>query len=172
MDTNKIILDIVKKEKNIVYGARSIQRQTGIVSRPTSDWDIFSNKPKISATKTEQALDKASGKNLYYVKPALHAGTYKVEYIGKDNKKGTKDDIGIADFTTMPKPKPTTINLGGILYRKLSGEKKAKMKALKDPTQEFRHAKDQDDYNRIELGEAMELNPKSIIGKFNRRVRF
>ena len=172
MDTNKIILGIVKKEKDIVYGARSIQRQTGIVSRPTSDWDIFSNKPKSSAEKTEHALDKSAGKNLYYTKPAIHAGTYKVEFVGKDMKKGTKDDVGIADFTTMPKPKPATINLGGILYRKLSGEKKAKMKALKDPTQEFRHAKDQEDFNRIELGEAMELNPKSIIGKFNRGVKF
>lgn len=168
---NAIILKQIKQENDIIYGARSIQRQIGILSRPTKDWDVFSNKPKSSAMIAERNLEKQDKGEQYYVKPALHPGTYKVEYVGADKRKGTKDDVGVIDFTQTPSPKPKTINIGGILYRKISEEKKAKLKALKDKTQEFRHQKDQEDYNRIELA-SMDFNPTGTISKFKRAVKF
>jgi hypothetical protein len=141
-----------KREKNIIYGARSVQAQIGFIgSRPTDDWDIFSKKPKKSAMKTERVLDRLWGYDKFYTKPAMHPGTFKVMNKGFDNRKGTKDDYGVVDYTKMPKPPPRTINILGNRYRKLSQEKSSKFKALRDKTQKFRHQKDREDVERIKL---------------------
>lgn len=147
----KSILDQAKKEKSIIYGARSIQKQIGIFSRHTEDWDILSKKPRKSAFTTEKNLDKIHGTDYYYVKPALHPGTWKVMEKGFDGKKGTKDDVGIVDYTKIPKPVPPFIRVGGIRYRSLGQEKKAKKKSIKDPQYKFRHEKDKEDVNRIKF---------------------
>jgi len=148
---NEIILNQAKKEKNIVYGARSIQAQGGLFSRYTQDWDILSKKPKNSALKTETALDKLYGSNQFYVKPALHPGTHKVMNKGNDKRKGTEDDYGIVDYTTLNNKGLRYRNINGIRYRNLSQEKKAKYKALRDKTQQFRWEKDREDLERIKL---------------------
>ena len=147
----RAILNQTKKEKNIIYGAQSIKKQVGIFSRGTQDYDIFSKKPKQSANTTDKNLDKIYGWNYHYVKPALHPGTWKVMARGTDMKKGTKDDVGIVDYSKIPIPTPRYRRIDGVRYRRLSQEKKAKYRALRDSTQKFRHQKDKEDLERIKI---------------------
>jgi len=153
----KIILNKAKQHKQIVYGARSIQAQLGILSRQTQDWDVFTSNPKTHAQETEKELDKQIGFDYYYTKPGVHKGTYKVKGKGFDLKKETIDDEGIVDYTSMPKPAPKFVILNGIRYRKLNEEIKAKKKAVKDPAYKFRKEKDQGDLNRIKTIQRAEI---------------
>lgn len=145
------ILNQAKKEGNIIYGAQSIKKQIGIFSRRTEDYDIFSKKPKRSARTTEKNLDSLYGYDAFYTKPAMHPGTWKVMDKGLDEKKNTEDDFGVVDYTNMPKPKPKSRNYGGVSYRDLSLEKKAKLKSIRDPEFSFRHKKDKEDLARINM---------------------
>lgn len=147
----KIILGQTKKEKNIVYGAQSIKKQTGLWGRDTFDFDIFSRKPIISARKTERKLDKNVDGDSFFVEKAKHKGTYKVKYVGYDLKKNTKDDISMVDYTGMPYPLPKTKIINGVRYRELSEEERKKIKILKQKSMKFRHQKDRDDLNRIKF---------------------
>jgi len=72
-------------------------------------------------------------------------GTYKVKSFGNDMQKGTRDDVGIVDYTEMPKKKPRYIISKGIKYRHLNEEIAAKKKALADKNFAFRHVKDRRD---------------------------
>jgi hypothetical protein len=62
-------------------------------------------------------------------------------------RKGTKDDVGIADFSRMKPVKSSSI--GRVRYVKLSEIKKDKRKSLKDPQFKFRHKKDREDLERM-----------------------
>jgi len=148
-DKEKLIENEIKKEGNIIYGARSIMKQVPtFVRRETEDYDVYSKRPLRSAKRLERKLDKQAKCDYYYVKPAQHKGTYKVMDRGK-NLKDKSDNRGVADFTLMPKPKPKTIKIKGTNYTRLNVERKAKRSALKDKTQKFRHEKDRDDLRRI-----------------------
>jgi len=151
MRKDEIILKQVKKNKSIVYGGQAIMAQIpDMFARPTADWDILSKKPKKSARQLEKTLDKNAGGNFYYTTPSkFHKGTWKVYNVGSDNKKGTKDDIGVADFTKMKKLR--TIQIRGVKYAHASEIMKDKRASLKDKQFEFRHAKDKDDLERIKL---------------------
>lgn len=138
----------VKKDNNIIYGAQSIKRQIGPFARETKDYDIISKTPKQSADKLQRMLDKQSGGDNFYAKPAMHPGTFRVRHVGFDRKKGTDDDLDIADFTT-PQRKYKTKMIDGIRYVTLQEVKKDKRKALRDPAYKFRHKKDKDDLDRI-----------------------
>ena len=144
-----IILKQAKDKGQIIYGARSIQAQLGVVSRQTEDWDVFAKQPQSSAKKVEKQLDKQIGFDYYYTQPGMHKGTYKVKSRGYDLRKGTKDDEGIADYTTTPRPTPKFVMINGIRYRKLNEEKRAKAKAIRDPNYKFRRQKDSNDLGLI-----------------------
>ena len=101
--------------------------------------------------RSEKILDKTYGSNHYYAKPALHPGTWKVMSKGIDGRKGTKDDVGIIDYTKIPRPRPRFVVINGVRFRRISQEKKAKYKALKDKTEKFRHKKDREDLDRIKM---------------------
>lgn len=145
---NKIILKIAKERKQIVYGARSIEAQAGLLSRSTNDWDIFDRNPKRSAQLLQKILDKQVGFDYYYMKPAEHKGTWKVKNKGMDSIKNTEDDESIADYT-KPDKKVAFIVKNGIRYRILKEELKRKVATVQDPEFEFRHEKDRNDINRI-----------------------
>lgn len=142
------ILADTKKNKNIIYGAQAIKAQIGVIARPTSDFDIFARNPRVSAVRLERSMDKSAGKNIYYTKPAIHPGTYKVQFIGADMKKNTRDDIGIADFT-RPARKVKTVNINGVRYVSLKEVVKDKRRSIADKNYAFRHQKDRDDIARI-----------------------
>lgn len=148
-NVNKRILARARKNKQIIYGARSIQHHIGLFSRPTSDWDIFSNNPKKDAYGAEKELDREIGFNYYYVKKGINKGTWKVKSKGYDLKQGTEDDEGIVDYTLTPRPKPKFKTFNGIRYRSLREEVKAKKKAIRDPNFKFRKEKDEEDIRRI-----------------------
>lgn len=147
----KKILERARKNKQIIYGARSIQAQIGIFSRPTQDYDIFTKNPKGNANSIQKELDKAVGFDYYYSKKGLNPGTYKVKSKGYDMKKGTEDDESVVDYTLLPNPRPPVKRIGGLLYRSLAQERSAKNRALRDKKFAFRHAKDREDVNRINL---------------------
>ena len=96
---DKIILKIARQRKQVIYGARSIEKQAGLFSRSTSDWDILDKNPKASAKILHKILDKKVGFNHYYVKEAKHKGTWKVKGAGNDGVQGNEDDESIADYS-------------------------------------------------------------------------
>jgi len=141
-----------KKNKDIIYGQRSINAQIpGMLTRQTSDYDIYTKNPKKAAMKIEKKFDNIVQSNQFYTKPALHPGTYKVMHYGQDQIQKTKDDVGVIDYTNIPKPKPGIKIVNGIRYRNLAGEAKAKRKALRDKAFSFRHKKDMQGLNSIKL---------------------
>lgn len=156
-NAERVIVNQAKKERSIIYGARSIQKHIGVFSRGTRDYDILSDKPKQSAKRTERNLDRIYRGNMFYTKPAMHKGTWKVMAVGKDNKPKTKDDEGIVDYTEMPRPRPPFKVYNGVRYRTLAEEKKAKLKSLREKEMAFRHAKDREDYNRIKLATRLKI---------------
>lgn len=150
-DVERTILNQARKEKSVIYGAQSIKKQIGIFARGTNDYDVLSFKPKKSAKRTEKSLDKLYGWDNFYVKPAKHQGTYKVMDEGNDGRKNTDDDFNIVDYTIMPKPRPSFVVINGVRYRKISQEKIAKLKAIRDKSYAYRHAKDKEDLARINV---------------------
>jgi len=145
---DRIILNIAKQRKQMIYGARSIQAQARLLARNTKDYDIFDKNPKASAKLLQKLLDKNVGFDYYYMKEAEHKGTWKVKGRGNDGKKNTEDDESIADYT-KPERKWHHVLIRGIRYRVLKEELQRKVATTKDPEFAFRKAKDQDDINRI-----------------------
>ena len=147
---DKKILEQVKKNKHIIYGAQSIKKQIGELSRPTSDFDIFAPNPEKSAREMEREIERLTPTDTFFVKPAIHKGTWKVKFKGQDNKQNTEDDKDIADYSKTPSPLPPIKVLNGIRYRTLAQEKKAKRHSLNDKEMKFRHEKDREDLARAE----------------------
>jgi len=147
------IKKFVKKKKLIVYGAQSIKKQLGMYGRSTIDYDIYSKTPLKHSKQLEKKLDSKYG-NKYYVKPAMHKGTFKVKHIGKDGVPKTRDDLDVADFS-RPTRKVKTKIIDGIRYTNLSESVKDKKKSLSDKEFQFRWKKDQDDLDRINFFKKM-----------------
>lgn len=149
---HKHIKKQARNNKEVVYGARAmnIQLSRGFLEKHTFDWDIFSKQPRKSAMQLERTMDRAAGSNSYYVKAAMHPGTFKVMGIGADRKKGTRDDVGIVDYTNMP-GRVKTITQNGIRYRHISIEKQRRKEILKLKKFAFRHAKDKEDLYRMKM---------------------
>jgi hypothetical protein len=160
---DKIILKLAKQRKQIIYGARSIEKQAGLFARSTKDYDIFDKNPQKSAKILHKVLDKKAGFDYFYVAPAKHKGTWKVKGSGNDGKKGTEDDESIADysgsFTGLP-DNVKTVTRNGVRYRLLKYELQRKIAVTKDPEYAFRKKKDQDDINRIKAF----IKIKKLIG--------
>jgi len=142
------IKKFLKETNAIVYGARSINAQTGIITRPTQDWDAFSPSPEKSAKQLQRELDRLVKGDFFYHKPAMHKGTWKVRTIGDDLIRDTPDDQDIADFS-KPEKKVKVKIIDGLRYRHLKEEIKAKEHSLADKEMKFRHEKDQGDLDRI-----------------------
>ena len=146
------LLERTRKKKEVIFGGQSIKAQIGgAIARPTQDFDILTSTPKGSAFAIEKKFDKIVGFDYFYTKPAQHPGTWKVMGRGVDMRKGTSDDEGIIDYSKYSKPKPKTVKIKGVKYRKLSQEAKAKRKALRDKDYKFRWEKDRNDLFRINL---------------------
>jgi len=156
---DKIILNIAKQRKQIIYGARSIQKQAGLLSRNTKDYDIFDKHPKASADLLQKILDKIAGYDYYYVKPAKHQGTWKVKGRGNDGLRNTEDDESIADYS-KPTEKVKFVIRNGVRYRILKKELERKIAVSKDPEYAFRKEKDRDDIRRIKAF----IKIKNIVG--------
>ena len=143
------LLSRTRRKKNIIFGARSIQKQIGLQARPTTDFDIFSNMPRKAAINVERTSDKLTRGDNFYVKKGQNPGTWKVKWKGKDMIRGTKDDKTFVDFTKTPKRVPNFKKINGIRYRTLQEELQAKQKLIRNSEFKFRREKDLDDLRRI-----------------------
>lgn len=148
---NSIIENFIKNNNDIIYGARAMNVQVSPgLQRQTFDYDIYSKKPRAHAEVLERRMDRIAGGDFFYMKEAMHKGTFKVMDKGRDKRKGTLDDFGIADFT-KPNRKIRTINVRGIRYANLSERKKDIKRSLSNPLFAFRHDKDKMDRFRIKV---------------------
>lgn len=142
----------IMKEKGIIYGAQSIKKQIPLFARRTEDYDVFVKNPRRVANKVEKEVESFSPGDNFFVKKGVNPGTWKLKHKGADMKKETQDDISVADFTLMPRPAPKFKVFQGIRYRVISQEIAAKKKILRDKQFAFRHKKDREDLNRLNLG--------------------
>ncbi len=149
-DSPGVILNQARQNKEVVYGAQAMNKQVSpFLRRPSQDYDLYSKKPLSSAQQLERSLDRRSGGNNYFVKPAVHAGTFKVQEKGNDNLPRTKDDVQVADYTQQPQGVVSRL-LGGIRYVTLGSIEQRKKQILQDPKEEYRHAKDRRDVGIIQ----------------------
>ena len=170
-DKNKIIEQQVKKNNEIVYGARALNANVGnFNSRPTDDYDIYSNTPKQSATQLSTQLNKHVNAKLTYPKQSeYHKTTFKVMNIGPDNKPKTKDDYGMVDYTKLER-NIKTIQKNGIRYAHYLETKKDKLKSLSDKEYSFRHKKDGYDLKTIQIHEKKQKSFLKIKNMFKKRL--
>jgi len=136
---------IVEKTDNreTIYGARALNvRFPSFLDRHTRDFDIFTPKPYEDAVETEQALDKLFGGDFFFVAKAEHPGTYKVVAHATDET--------YADYTMTPRGLRRE-KIRGIHYPTLNFIESSLKRTLSDPSAGYRHAKDQDAFNRIQI---------------------
>lgn len=139
---NEVIRKDAIAERDIVYGTRALNAQLPRqIQRRTDDWDIFTSSAKREAEELEHKLDKAYGGDYFYVKPAQHPGTYKVEsYVtGKE----------VADYTKKPVRTPY-IEKKNIHYVPLPWIQSSAKRVLKDESSMYRWEKERDTLNRIQ----------------------
>jgi len=154
----KIILRHAKRKKEIIYGGQAMKKQIpAFLMRFTGDFDIYTRRPKRTAHKMQKRLDKklARGQDDFYAKPAKHRGTHKVMHEGADQRQRTKDDIPIVDYTIMPRRKPKTVRIGGVMFASLSSIRKKRRKILQNPKSKYRHKKDKEDLRIIRIHKKM-----------------
>ena len=146
--TEQIVIAQAKQNNSIIFGGQAIKKHIGFFARPTNDFDVLSNRPKRSARQLERKLDRIAQEDIYFTKPALHPGTTKVMNKGRDMRKGTRDDIGIVDYSKPRRGIKSKI-INGVKYVLLSETIKDKRKAIADPQFTFRKEKDLEDIRRI-----------------------
>jgi len=149
LSRKEIIREQAKRNNEILRGARAMNKQLafGFLERGTSDFDLFSKSPKKSALELERELDRLSGGDFYYVKPAKHKGTFRVMDKG-NNLESEHDDIVIADYTKEPKG-TKKIKIDGIWHSHISERIKDAKRNLADPLAVQRHSKARGDLERI-----------------------
>ena len=134
-------------KKEIIYGETALNHYfPKWLDRPTQDVDVYSKTPRKDARQAERKLDHVFGGDHFYVKPALHKGTYKV--VAHANQEG------YADFTKPEQKIPHKV-VGGKNVVALSFVKERIKKTLADPESKYRHSKDRDALNRIRIYERM-----------------
>jgi hypothetical protein len=149
---DKVIIDVLSGRDDIVYGARSVNKALPkYLKKNTEDWDIYTNdNPKTVAKKIEKALDKRYGGNYFYVIPAKHKGTYKIQ------SKVTMNnivDVTLKEDSILHK------RIGGVNYATLDFQVKKIKESLGTKESEFRHNKDKETLQRIKIFEAESRKP-------------
>jgi hypothetical protein len=140
---NFIVLNDAKKEKHILHGNRAINKQLPNPLRtPTLDYDLFADNPKASALQVEKKLDKAFKGDFYAVKSGKHKGTFRVI--------SNVTNQEIADYT-KPSKKISYKIIDGLKVADLNYFRKHILQTLKDPEAKFRHPKDRETLQRINL---------------------
>lgn len=138
---NKIIKQDAREDKDVVYGTQALNAQIpSYLRRQTKDWDIFTRGAKKEAKELETKLDSYYGGDYFYVKPAQHEGTYKVESYVTGNE--------VADYTDKPKG-IKSVKKNNIKYVPLSWIENSAKTTLKDKASVYRHEKDRDTLQRI-----------------------
>ncbi len=140
----KIILNEIRKEKAIIFGARAVNKQIPKHLRThTDDFDVLvEGNPKKLAKRIERRLDKKFGGNFYSVEPASHEGTEKI----RNNLSGK----GVVDISKR-KDKVSIVRRRGVKFATLKFQEKKIRESLANPEAKFRHQKDRFTRDRIKL---------------------
>ncbi len=140
----RIILSEVKKDKAIIFGARSVNKQVPkFLREKTEDYDILvDGNPKKVAQRIEKRLDKRFGGNFFVVEAAQHKGTQKIKnrFSGK----------GIADISKREGKVPS-VKRKGVKFASLKFQEKKIRESLSNPEAKFRHQKDRFSRDRIKI---------------------
>ncbi len=168
-----IIESDARKHELTIYGAEALRKQLpGFMRRPTTDYDIYSRKPKRSATRMKNRLNKEiTGYNFFFTKKAIYPGTHRVMHPGWDGKRNTRDDYAVADYSKPPKKKFEIIRIKGIRYERVSSIAKGKRKILKDPESKYRHEKDRYDLQAIKNSNLMNTGFARLSRKTLKAIR-
>lgn len=163
LNRDQIILNQVKKNKSVVFGSQSVEKQISFfLARKPKDFDVKSKNPKKSANQLKRTFNERSSSNAFFSRESFfRKGTHKVIFKGKDNIPNTDDDVGIADFSKL-KRNNKFINIGGVNFIDLNETLKDKKRVLKNKKFTFRFQKDKSDIQRI--NEFKRLN-KSLRGR-------
>ena len=149
--------------EEVIYGARAINaRVPGWLDKHTTDYDVFSPTPRKDALQTERALDTHMGGDHFVTEKAQHEGTWKV--------RSKQTGEGVADFTKPEGRMPASDWIGGKRYVKLSWMKQRAKKVLKQPEFKYRHAKDKDAIDRINIYERTEGKGENRIKRIARMI--
>ncbi len=143
-NVKKIILNEIRKDKAIIFGARSVNKQVPKhLQVHTEDFDVLvKGNPKALAKRIERRLDKKFKGNFYEVRPAQHPGTSKL--INRLSGRGVVD-------TSKQEGKVSFVKRKGIRYARLRFQEKKIKQSLADPKSKFRHQKDRFTRDRIKL---------------------
>lgn len=159
-----VIINHVKKKGLILFGQKATNRQLPKdLRKDTQDYDIFSPTPEKSAKRIERKLDKKLKGDFFFVKKAIHGGTYKV--ISKIGDKGVAD-IG------KPERKVPTVTRKGVKLATLEFQKKQIKKSLADPDSKFRHPKDREVRSRIKIAEQRKKDKKPKKKSVPKNLKF
>lgn len=144
---DKVILEIIRKEGGIVFGARSVNVQVPKhLQTPTEDFDIFvKGSPKKIAKRIERRLDKKFGGNFFKVKEGQFKGLFKIV----SNTSGKSK----VDVNKHPRGELKTIKRRGAKFTTLEFQKKKIKESLANPKAKFRRDKDKFSRLRIKLFE-------------------
>ena len=138
----KIIYSKIDNRETI-HGSRALNiHLPSYLDRHTKDADIFTPTPYIEARETEKALDDMMGFDAFRVERAEHRGTWKVIAHATDET--------YVDYTKTP----TNLRrerIQDIYYPTIPYIESSLKRTLADPTASYRHAKDQDALNRIQI---------------------
>lgn len=146
---DSVIKRQARREKDVIYGGQSLVAQLGGLARGTRDWDIKSKNAYKSANVLQRTLDRRAGGDFYYqTQSQFKRGVEKVNFVGDDRKRGTPDDIGIADFSPL-KRTDKFVRIRGQRYATLESREADARRALRDPQFKFRAGKDREDLARI-----------------------
>lgn len=117
-----------KKEGVVIYGAQAVNAIVGpVFSRPTNDYDVYSNSPKRHAIQLEKTIDKHTKSDMAFVE--------EVPFTNEKGKKGLMYRVGLKHFDTLAdyNKKPVnlkTIKIRGVLYEHLDLAKKKYLKMI------------------------------------------
>lgn len=159
-----VIINHVKKKGLILFGQKAVNRQLPKdLRKDTEDYDIFSQTPKKTAKRIERKLDRKFKGDFFFVKEALHKGTYKI-----NSHVGNK---GIADVS-KPDRKVPIVKRKGIKLAALSFQKQQIKKSLNDPESKFRHPKDREVRSRIKIAELRKKQKRKPTKGFRKNLKF
>lgn len=142
--TDAVIEQFLNENEAIVFGARATNRHLPAhLDKPTVDWDLLTRKdPTVIARVVEKALDRRFGGNFFFVEPALHPGTFKV--------KSVVTGATAVDISGLDEIVPN-VEVKGINYATLDHQVKNIKRSLADPASSFRHNKDRETLQRIDI---------------------
>lgn len=146
------IVPFVKKKGDAIYGARALNKQLPEeYRRPTDDWDIWSQQPKIHCDQLEDKLDEKIGCDLFTEEQMQAKDAKKTIYRIRTNPTGKQE----VDYSKPPKGHKVKI-IGGVKYQDIKHQKKRLQEMKKDPALAFRIQKTERDLRIIEAAEKKE----------------